>query len=133
MKEKIKVVFDTNVLVSALWSDVGNTAEIVELIPISIIPCFSDAILLEYTEVLNRPKFDFSEHKRNALFSQLNEYGELHSSNKSDILLPDESDRIFYDTAKASGAILITGNLKHYPKELFIMTPAEFLSKLKTD
>ena len=41
--------------------------------------------------------------------------------------MPDETDRIFYDTAKASGAILITGNLKHFPSEPFIMKSAEFL------
>ena len=27
----------------------------------------------------------------------------------------DEDDRIFYDTAQACGAVLITGNAKHYP------------------
>ena len=31
--------------------------------------------------------------------------------------MPDESDRIFYDTAKAVNAYLVTGNLKHYPEE----------------
>jgi len=47
----------------------------------------------------------------------------------STISLPDETDRIFYDTAKSSEAVLITGNIRHYPEEPFIMTPAEFLSK----
>jgi len=42
----------------------------------------------------------------------------------------DETDRIFYDTAKQSGSFLVTGNLKHYPQEIFILTPAEFLAKL---
>jgi hypothetical protein len=41
--------------------------------------------------------------------------------------LPDESDRKFYDTAKYCGAFLITGNIKHFPQEPFIITPAEFL------
>jgi hypothetical protein len=40
-----------------------------------------------------------------------------------------EDDRIFYDTAKHSGSILVTGNLKHYPKEAFILAPTEFLAK----
>jgi len=40
----------------------------------------------------------------------------------------DEDDRKFYDTAKSVGAWLISGNLKHYPKEDFIKTPTEFLS-----
>ena len=45
----------------------------------------------------------------------------------SDIPLPDESDRIFYDTAKAVNAYLVTGNLKHYPEESQIVTPARFV------
>jgi len=48
-----------------------------------------------------------------------------------DISLPDESDRIFYDTACESKAILITGNKKHYPDEEFIMTPADFLLRFE--
>ena len=43
----------------------------------------------------------------------------------------DETDRIFYDTAVSSGATLITSNKKDYPNEPFILTPAEFLYKIK--
>jgi hypothetical protein len=43
--------------------------------------------------------------------------------------MPDETDRTFYDVAKAAGAILATGNTKHYPKESFIVGPAQFLTK----
>jgi len=41
--------------------------------------------------------------------------------------LIDETDRIFYDTAKNTASILITGNIRHYPNEKFILTPTEFL------
>jgi len=47
--------------------------------------------------------------------------------------LPDESDRIFYDTAKESGSILISGNLKHFPKEPFIMPPVDFLKMVEKE
>jgi predicted nucleic acid-binding protein len=43
--------------------------------------------------------------------------------------LPDEKDRIFYDTAKQRNAILITGNIKHFPEEDFIMSPKDFLER----
>jgi hypothetical protein len=42
--------------------------------------------------------------------------------------MADESDRKFFDAAKTCGAVLITGNKKHYPPEPFILSPAEFLS-----
>jgi len=44
--------------------------------------------------------------------------------------MPDETDRIFYDTAKECGEILITGNSRHYPNELFTMKPADFIRKI---
>jgi len=40
--------------------------------------------------------------------------------------MPDESDRIFYDAAKAVNAYLVTGNQKHYPENTQIVTPARF-------
>lgn len=116
---------------SALWSENGNVATIIKLLPNIITPCFSYSIFLEYVNVLNRPKFDFSARKKELLLSKIKEYGEVVSADKSDIPMADESDRIFYDTAKASGAILITGNTKHYPAEPFIMNPAVFLERFE--
>ena len=130
MKDRVKVVIDTNVLVSALWSENGNSAAIVKLIPNGIVPVFNDSIFEEYAEVLKRPKFAFSAEKRESLLAKMREYGAAITPKKSDIPIPDETDRIFYDTAKASVAILITGNKKDYPDEPFILTPAEFLRKM---
>jgi predicted nucleic acid-binding protein len=48
---------------------------------------------------------------------------------KSTIKITDEDDRAFYDTAKQSDSFLVTGNIKHYPYEDFIITPTEFLAK----
>ena len=59
--------------------------------------------------------------------------GALIEPTISTIPLPDESDRIFYDTAKDSGAILVTGNIKHYRDESFIMTPADFMTLLDSE
>ena len=129
MKKKIKVVLDTNILVSALWSANGNEATIVKLIPHAIIPCFSREMFDEYSEVLNRPKFNFSANNKKLLLSKIIEYGKLVLPEQSNIHMIDETDRTFYDTAKTSGAILITGNMKHYPIEPFIMTAREFLER----
>ena len=131
MSKKTKVVIDTGVLVSALWSAEGNPASILKLIPDDIVPHINNEILSEYKEVLNRPKFDFTEQKKTALLSKMEMHSEQMLPMESNDPMPDESDRIFYDTAKQSGAILITGNIKHFPDEPFIMTPAEFIGKMK--
>ena len=132
MTGKTRTVIDTNILVSALWSENGNSATIMKMIPSSIIPIFNDSIFDEYAEVLNRPKFSFSASNKERLLVKLKDFGEIVVPEKSDIPMLDETDRIFYDTAMAIGATLITGNKRDYPDELFIMTPAEFLRKMYT-
>jgi predicted nucleic acid-binding protein len=58
---------------------------------------------------------------------QIKRVGILIEPPISTIPMPDETDRIFYDTAKASGAFLITGNIRHYPTDPSIITPTDFL------
>ena len=131
MSGKTKVVIDTGVLVSALWSSDGNPACVVKLIPGDITPHINSVILSEYKEVLDRPKFNFTEHKKTTLLTLIEKYSEQTLPMESNIPMPDESDRIFYDTAKQSGSILITGNTKHFPDEPFIMTPAVFMRMME--
>lgn len=130
MTDKIRVVLDTNILVSALWCALGNASTLIRLMPRYIIPCFTEEIFSEYADVLNRPKFKFSDASREMLLAAIKTYGELVFPPKSDKPFADESDRIFYDTAKHCGAVLITGNLKHFPAEPFIMSPADFLTHI---
>lgn len=126
----VNVVLDTNVLVSALWSADGNPSHIVHMIPDGkIIPHFCIEILHEYKTVLSRPSFQFRSESVDELLERFVLFGRNVDSRKSDIPMPDESDRVFFDTAKNSGSTLITGNLKHYPNESFILTPVDFLSK----
>jgi len=128
MSKNFRVVVDTGVVVSALWSVDGNPACVVKLIPNEIVPHINDVILAEYKEVLDRPKFDFSEQKKLAFLSKIEEFGVHFIPTESSVPFLYESDRIFYDTAKESGSILITGNTKHFPNEPFVMTPAEFIN-----
>jgi predicted nucleic acid-binding protein len=43
--------------------------------------------------------------------------------------MKDEDDRKFYDVAKAALAFLITGNIRHFLPEPFIVTPVDFLRR----
>jgi putative PIN family toxin of toxin-antitoxin system len=123
-----KVVFDTNVLVSALWTPGGNPAKIIALMPLGkILPCYTFPIMKEYREVLSRPRLKFSGTQTAELLALFEWYGLAVTAETSHIVMADESDRKFFDAAKTSGALLITGNKKHYPPEPFILSPAEFL------
>jgi putative PIN family toxin of toxin-antitoxin system len=124
----MKVVLDTNVLVSSLLAN-GPPAAIVDLVAEGkLTPFYDDFIISEYWRVLIRPKFKFHPSRVSRLIDDIVRIGIAVEANISNITpMPDEEDRKFYDVAKSSGAFLITGNIKHFPSEPFVVTPADFL------
>jgi putative PIN family toxin of toxin-antitoxin system len=128
----MKVVLDTNVLVSSLLAN-GPPAAIVDLVAEGkLTPFYDDEIINEYWRVLQRPKFKFHPSQVTRLIGDIVRIGIAIEANSPNItLMPDEEDRKFYDVAKSSGAFLITGNLKHFPPESFIVTPADFFKILQ--
>ena len=123
-----KVVLDTNVLVSALWSKQGNPNSVVEkLFKNEFELCYTDEMIEEYDEVLRREKFGFSENQVDSFLQELLKNGVSSESAESTEPFSDETDRKFYDAAKTNDAVLVTGNTKHYPDQPFILTPHEFL------
>ena len=132
-KFPIKVVIDTNVLVSALWSKGGKSAQILTLIINDLlIPCYSGEIIQEYQDVLIRPHlaFHFNEARTEEIIGKIIADGLSVVAGPGSIPFIDESDRVFYDVTIACGAYLITGNRKHFPDEPFILPPSQFLELL---
>ena len=125
----LKAVLDTNVLVSSLLAS-GPPAAVIDLIADGkVIPFYNDLILMEYWDVLTRKKFNFSSLHVTRLINDIARAGiAIESEQPSNITMIDNDDRIFLDTAKKALAYLITGNIKHFPKESFIVTPAKFLN-----
>jgi len=122
------IVIDTNVIVSAMYSPSGNPAKILtQFFDDEIIIYYSDAILEEYKDVLSRPALKLNAEKKNNFFQILKHTGVVITPSPSTFPMDDESDRVFYDTAKSGEAILIIGNKRHYPDESFIMSPSEYL------
>jgi predicted nucleic acid-binding protein len=108
----------------------GGPARILKLVLDAEITAFySLEIMAEYENVLFRPQFALDPGRVFAVLDFIREAGVLAAPKRSGIPMTDESDRIFYDVAKNNGALLITGNMKHYPKEPFIVTAAEFLNR----
>ncbi|MDR1944225.1 MAG: putative toxin-antitoxin system toxin component, PIN family [Synergistaceae bacterium] len=125
------VVIDTNVLVSALYSRDGGPARIISLVQNRILtPCYDYRILAEYHGVLRRPKFGFAEWEVIDLLSQIENDGLSVSPIPLDVELIDEQDLMFYEVAKHCNARLVTGNLKHFPKDDFVCSVKNFLTIL---
>lgn len=129
---KIYAVIDTNVIVSALLSHYDDTATVVimrKIIRGEVIPLYNERILEEYIEVLNRKKFSFTESMISATLKVIIDYGIILDNIESDISLPDPKDLVFYEVALSQeDSFLVTGNIKHFPKKPFIVTPAEMLA-----
>ena len=130
-------VIDTNVLVSALLSkhDDAATVQVIErMIDGDVIPVYSNTVMAEYREVLQRKKFRFAPALIDYLLSAIEKFGLLVEPAPTGVILPDMKDVPFYEVVmekREDDAYLVTGNIKHFPTEPFIVTAREFLEILE--
>jgi putative PIN family toxin of toxin-antitoxin system len=124
----MKIVLDTNIIVSAFLNPNGIPGEIVSMVLSKKIEiCYDNKILAEYTEVLIRSKFYFEKELVKDFLEFIKAHGEYVLAEPQKIKFADDDDKKFYDVLKSSDAnYIITGNKKHYPKEKNILTPREF-------
>lgn len=125
----LKVVIDTNILVSALLTPSGRPARVLDhVLNGNVILCYDSRIIAEYQEVLLRAKFEFDKRAVKQVIDFLIRSG--ISIVPAPILdtFEDEDDKVFYEVAKSARAYLVTGNKKHFPKDSIIFAPQEFLS-----
>jgi putative PIN family toxin of toxin-antitoxin system len=128
----MKIVLDTNIIVSSFLNLRGIPGEITSLVLTKkLIVCYDNKILSEYTEVLTRSRFNFNVELVNDFLEFVKNNGEYVAAEPQKIKFTDEDDKIFYDVYKSSEAeYIITSNTKHYPKEKNIITPKEFIEKM---
>lgn len=133
MKHKYYVIFDTNVIVSGLFSKDINSYPMQLLNYIydgTIIPIFSDDILSEYKEVLSRDEFPFNKKIIGDFINTIKSLGINVIPNKLNIEFDDIDDLIFYEVLMNKDNYdknLVTGNLKHFPIQQNIKTPKEMI------
>lgn len=129
----MKVVLDTNVLVSGLLSPHGASAEIVRMTSAGLLQiCHDGRILSEYRAVLARPKFNLNRDHLDALLEQIEALGASMVAEPLKKRLPDPDDEPFLEVAiRAKADSLVTFNTKHYPSEnrqgIVVSSPGDFL------
>ena len=129
---KYYAVIDTNVLVSAAIKPESVPGQVVELVLDGVIvPLLNKAIIKEYRDVLLRPKFDFPEQIVKDVLNEIDSRGIYVDAEHIDVDLPDPKDLVFYevvmDMRKEEDSYLVTGNIKHFPKKPFIVTPRQMI------
>lgn len=136
MVDSIYAVIDTNVLVSALLSTTNDTPPFTVLANVFagvITPVYNKDIINEYREVLKREKFHLDPVDIEDVLNVIIQYGlNLERTEVREEMFTDPKDIIFYEVKMSKeDAYLVTGNIKHFPKKPFVVTPREMVELLK--
>jgi len=128
----IRVVLDTNIVVSALLQPLGPSARILVLVLSDAIQlCVTGTIYAEYEEVLRRPRFRLDENVIAAALEAIRLKGLWVKSPPTIRVCPDPDDDIFVECAAAAEAdYVVTGNVKHFPSawgKTRVVTPRQFV------
>jgi putative PIN family toxin of toxin-antitoxin system len=125
----MKIVLDTNVIVSALINPHGIPGRILALVLNGKFKiAYDNRVIFEYIDVLSRKNFGFTKEIIDDLIEYFRNDGEFINSEYSNIKFTDDTDKKFYEVFKSGEArCLITGNKKHFPKEKGIVLPKEFI------
>jgi putative PIN family toxin of toxin-antitoxin system len=132
----LKVVIDTNVVISALLFG-GAPGKLIAFWQRGIIrPAASKEIIDEYLRVLTYPKFKLSEEEINyLLYQEIIPYFNIIDVHPGPPILKEdpEDDKFIRCASAASAKYIISGDrhllaLKEYQK-IKILSPSEFISK----
>lgn len=132
----MKVVLDTNVLVSGLLSAEGTCSRILDLMIDGMLqPCYDGRIYAEYEAVLRRPELGPDAADVEEVLGFIRVFGEPVVAPPLQASLPDPHDLPFLEVAKASEAVLVTGNKRHFPKKASravpVVSPKELLDLIR--
>src|SRR5579864_5188434 len=113
----IRVVLDTNIIVSALLQPLGPPAQVFFLaINCSIQLCISGNVYAEYEEVIRRPRLRRDENVITSTLLTIREKAVWVRPTESIRVCTDPDDDIFLECAQAARATyLVTGNIKDFP------------------
>jgi putative PIN family toxin of toxin-antitoxin system len=113
----IRVVIDTNILVSALLKPQGIPAAVVMLALSRMVqPSLSEEIFAEYDEVLRRPRFNLPADNIEGSLLSIRRLSHWVKPSVPVKECADPDDNMFLECALAAEAdYLVTGNLRHFP------------------
>jgi len=130
----MKIVLDTNIIVSGLLQSQGNPAQVLALALAGAVQvCHDERILAEYAEVLARPRFKFDPKRVREVRNKIEADGlAVDASGGSNLDLSDPDDEPFLAVALAASVdFLVTGNLADYPPDkrrgCAVVSPAAFM------
>jgi putative PIN family toxin of toxin-antitoxin system len=134
----MRIVLDTNVLVSAMLTGGGAADFALQLVLQGEVALLADSrILAEYDEVTSRARFSFDDGERRILLDLLANIAEPVIAKPLRVSLPDADDRVFVEVAIAGDAdAIITGNARHFiPRRgkltVPVLSPRQLVDRLR--
>jgi putative PIN family toxin of toxin-antitoxin system len=129
----LRLVIDTNILVSAALKPDGLQRTVLVLAITKPARLYvTNAILMEYREVLARTEFKIRRGLQQQLLQLVGNHAQLAKSAPAMQVANDPGDNKFLECADAARAdYLITGNQRHFPKywkRTKVITSSEFIS-----
>lgn len=114
-----RIVIDTNVIIYALLSPNGSAAKFMgDVFDEKYEVVVTKSILEEYDDVMHRPGFMIDEDIIQFVLRWMTDntlFVEVDETDYPKEEMPDSDDAVFYVTARCTGALLVTKNIKHYP------------------
>lgn len=139
MPAPLRVVLDTNVVISALLSPHGAPGRLLDLVIADELRALvDDRITAEYRAVAHRPRFGFAPADVDRVLDALQSLGEHVAAGPLAVALPDPDDVAFLEVAAAGRAdALVTGNARHFvPRRgahgVAVRSPREVLDALRS-
>lgn len=131
-------VIDTNVIVSGMLNPDSIPGIVLKhALGGKIIPLINKEIVTEYENVVRRNKFGFDEIDINNVLLNIKERAITLDRTITDELFVDQKDIVFYEITltgrEDKHSYLITGNIKHFPKKPFVVTPKEMVDIINSN
>lgn len=134
----MRIVLDTNVLVSAMLSGGGAPDMTLQLVLQGAVTLLADSrVLAEYDEVTARPRFAFDAAERRLLLETLGAIAEPVVARPLRLALTDPEDRVFVEVAVAGRAdAIVTGNVRHFVLRrgkltVPVLTPRQLVDRMR--
>lgn len=132
----MRVVLDTNVLVSGLLSESGPPGWIVDMVLSGDLrSVFDERMMGEYRDVLARPELKLPATDVKESLTAIERLGLKMTVRPWPLKLPDPDDESFLAVAGAANVTLVSGNLRHFPTSkragVSVLTPRQFLDLMR--
>ncbi len=132
----MRLVLDTNVVVSGVLTPMGPPGQLLDLVlagEVSVV--LAPQIVVEYREVLLRPRFRLDAEQVHQLVEALEDIALHVAAAPWPVALEDPDDEIFLAAARGGTAILVTGDIRDFPPSkragVSVRTPRECLDSLR--